>query len=195
MKIKRKIVYITPKLLGAVITLLVLVSCYKLEDLTPNFEDASSTVVYDLPGDTLATDGWEERFETGDLYLRQRYYNARWTDSIRFVSQTNEVINAAEGADVNPVGKTPDEWKAEVLVRERAIRWLKEAISHPATVSDNEAYLNTSNKRRYIRRSNSWYQMDIIPKSSADNAENITINWRGFLSTPPQQPKQRVGLS
>lgn len=64
------------------ILLLLLSSCYKLEDLTPDYEDGRSTVVYDLPGDTLATDGWDDNYEDADLYLRQRYYNSRWTDTI-----------------------------------------------------------------------------------------------------------------
>lgn len=176
------------KVFGMCLVLMLASACYKLEDLTPNFEDANSTVVYDLPGDTLATDGWEERLETGDLYLRQRYYTSSWTDSIRFVGRGNEVINAAEGSDVDPEGKLAETWKAEVRAREKAIKWLPNATAHPATAANNEAYLNTSDNLHYIRRSNNWYQMEIKVAPQAAQKENIKVNWRGFLSTPPVGP-------
>lgn len=170
------------------VLLLLLSSCYKLEDLTPNFEDAHSTVVYDLPGDTLATDGWEQKLESGDIYLRQRYYTSRWTDSIRFVPIKNEIINAAEGIEIAQVDMSAQEWKDAVLAREAQIKWLPNATVHPANAVNNNAYLNTQTNLHYIRRSNHWYQMEIKVNFKEEDRKNITINWRGFSSIPPAAP-------
>lgn len=175
------------QLFGIFVILILASSCYKLDDLSPNFEDAHSTVVYDLPGDTLATDGWEELLENGDLYLRQRYYNASWTDSIRFVAKGNEIINAAEGSDIDPEGKSAEEWKTAVRAREKAIKWLTNASAHPNNANNNEAYYNTTDNLHYIRRNNNWYQMEIKVEQQ-QGQENIKVNWRGFLSIPPSSP-------
>ncbi|WP_437921295.1 hypothetical protein [Sphingobacterium sp. LRF_L2] len=160
-------------------------SCYKLEDLSLNYEDGVSTVVYDLPGDTLATDGWGDNYEENDTYLRQRYYNSRWTDSIRFVPYGDEIINSAEGVDLTQTGKTADEWKAEVKAREAAINWLSNASIHPSNAANNDAYFNTETQYHYIRRSNNWYQMEILGTRGVAENDSIYVNWRGFLSSPP----------
>lgn len=178
--------------LGKLATIVMMVasvtSCYKLEDLSPHYEDAWSTVVYDLPGDTLATDGWDDNYEEKDVYLRQRYYNSRWTDSIRFVPFGNEIINAAAGVEIDQNGKSADEWKSQSNARDRAIRWLPDATSHPSTALNNDAYRNSSTGFHYIRRSNNWYQMEIMGEKGIAQNDNIAINWRGFLSTPPSNP-------
>jgi hypothetical protein len=150
------------------------VSCYKLKDQAPHYEDARSTVVHDLPGDTLATDGWDDNYEEADLYLRQRYYNSRWTDSIRFVPYGNEVINAAAGVN----GST-----------EAGIRWLANAATHPVAVAENDAYHNTADGYNYIFRSNVWYQMGIDgPRGTAKN-DSIAVNWRGYTLAAPLNPQ------
>ncbi|GAA4322863.1 hypothetical protein GCM10023149_23450 [Mucilaginibacter gynuensis] len=150
-------------------------SCYKLEDPRPSYDDGHSTVVHDLPGDTLATDGWDDNYATGDLYLRQRYYTASWTDSIRFVPRGNEIINAAVGVDGNS---------------EANIKWLANAASHPVTVTNNDAYLNTADGYRYIYRSNAWYQMGIDGNRGIAANDSIFVNWRGYITTPPVNPQQ-----
>jgi len=155
--------------------LLWLSSCYKLEDLTPNYEDARSTVVYDLPGDTLATDGWDDNFEEGDLYLRQRYYNSRWTDSIRFVPRAGEIINAAAGVDNNAEGD---------------LQWLSDAAKHPDFPRENDAYKNTADGYRYVFRSQTWYQMDIEGHKGVAENDSIFVNWRGFTPSPPPGPQK-----
>ncbi len=150
-------------------------SCYKLEDLTPNYEDGHSTIVYDLPGDTLATDGWEHQLENEDLFIRQRYYNSPWTDSIRFFPLDNELINGA--INVNSSS-------------ENDIRWLNPSSSHPVAVVENDAYLNTTDNFHYIRRSDSWYQME-INVDFADTLqvdEDYEVNWRGFMAQAPRNP-------
>lgn len=178
------------KLLFSFITISTLLSCYKLEDLSPNYEDAHSTVVHDLPGDTLATDGWDDNYEENDTYLRQRYYNSRWTDSIRFVPLNGEVINAAEGAEISQSGKTAEEWKAAVKDREAAINWLSDAAAHPSSASNNDAYFNSADKMHYIRRSNSWYQMEIFGERGIAANDSIYVNWRGFFTAPPASPSK-----
>ncbi len=160
-------------LFGAFVGLLV-VSCYKLEDVTPDFEDGRSTVVYDLPGDTLATDGWDDNYESGDLYLRQRYYNSRWTDSIRFVPYGNEVINSAVGVDANA---------------EESVVWLAAAGAHPIGAAENSAYRNTADGYHYIRRSNAWYQMEINGHLGTAANDSIFVNWRGYVKAPPINPQ------
>lgn len=155
--------------------LCMMVSCYKLEDMGPSYEDGRSTVVRDLPGDTLATDGWDDNYTAGDLYLRQRYYTASWTDSIRFVPHGNEIINAAAGVDDN--GETN-------------IRWLANGTVHPAPVAANDAYLNTTDGYRYIYRSNVWYQMGIDGHKGIAANDSIFVNWRGYIASPPVNPQQ-----
>lgn len=149
-------------------------SCYKLEDPTPNFEDGISTVVYDLPGDTLATDGWDDNYEDADLYLRQRYYTARWTDSIRFVPRNGEIINAAAGVNAS---------------KEAGIRWLSNASVHPTAVIENDAYHNTGDGYNYIFRSNTWYQMSIDGERGTAANDSIFINWRGYITAAPVNPQ------
>ena len=163
-------------------------SCYKLEDLTPDYEDGRSTVIYDLPGDTLATDGWDDNYEEGDVYLRQRYYNSRWTDSIRFVPVGGELINSAVGVDIVRDNKTGDAWHAEAAGRESAIRWLPEAAAHPAGAENNDAYRNTATGSHYIRRSNAWYRMEIDGRLGTAENDSIFVSWRGYVSNPPPNP-------
>lgn len=156
--------------------ILLFASCYKLEDTSPDYQDARSTVVYDLSGDTLATDGWDDNYEDGDIYLRQRYYNSRWTDSIRFVpNYPGEIINAAKGVD----GFTED-----------AIRWLADAPSHPGAPQLNDAYKNTADGFRYVYRSNVWYQMDIVGARGVAGNDSIFVNWRGYVQSPPPGPQK-----
>lgn len=145
-------------------------ACYKAEENLVNYEDQRSTVVYDLPGDTLASDGWEDLYETGDTYLRQRYFNSSWTDSIRIVPWSNEKINAAAGVDANS---------------EAGITWLASGASHPAGARENDAYLNSSDNKEYVFRSGAWYQMS-IDKFSADS---VSVNWRGSAKFPPLHPE------
>lgn len=167
-----------------------LASCYKLQDTTANYEDARSTVVYDLPGDTLATDGWDDNYEERDTYLRQRYYNSRWTDSIRFVpNYGGEIINAAMGVDVAQAGQSDSLWKVQINNREAAITWLGNAASHPAGVVNNSAYLNTSDNLRYIYRSGAWYQMEIFGEKGTAENDSIFVNWRGYVQSPPSNPQ------
>lgn len=163
-------------------------SCYKLEDTSPNYEDSRSTVVYDLPGDTLASDGWDDNYQPGDLYLRQRYYDSRWTDSIRFVAQPGEIINAAFGADILRGRKSGGDWLAEAAARDKEIRWLPEAATHPNRAANNEAYLNTADKLHYLRRSDNWYQMEIFGEQGTKENDSITVNWRGYVQHPPPNP-------
>lgn len=145
-------------------------SCYKLDDATPNFDDGVSKVVYDLPGDTLATDGWDDNYESGDLYLRQRYYNSRWTDSIRFRSSTGELINAATGVNNS---------------LDQDIRWLNTAGSHPVSVVENDAYKNSADGHSYLYRSATWYQMDIEGELGIAANDGKAINWQGFTDMAP----------
>lgn len=174
-------------LLGSL--LVCLQSCYKLEDLTPNYEDGVSTIIYDLPGDTLATDGWDTEFESGDLYIRQRFYNSPWTDSIRFVPFAGEQLNAARGVDIVRGSKTADEWFAEVMQSEKDIRWLNAAAQHPTDVQENDAYHNTADNYHYIRRNDSWYQMEVAVDSSGVAQEALTIDWRGYMQQAPPNPQ------
>lgn len=162
------------KLLFAFALMISCSSCYKLKDITPNFEDGRSTVVYDLPGDTLATDGWDDNYEEGDLYLRQRYYNSRWTDSIRFVPVGNEIINAAAGVNSST---------------EAGIRWLADAAIHPISQVENDAYRNTADGYRYIFRSGSWYQMGIGGHTGTAKNDSIFVNWRGYIASAPANPQ------
>lgn len=178
------------KFLLSGIIVLGLSSCYKLEDLTPNYEDARSTVVYDLPGDTLATDGWDDNYEDRDLYLRQRYYNSRWTDSIRFVPYGNEVINAGMGVDVPQGTNSNDVWKLAINQREATITWLANATTHPGGAANNSAYLNTTTGFHYIRRSNVWYQMEILGKQGIAENDGIAVNWRGYIANAPLNPEK-----
>ena len=149
-------------------------SCYHLEDTTPNFEDGTSTVVYDLPGDTLATDGWDDNYEERDLYLRQRYYNASWTDSIRFVPNEGEIINSSFGINSSS---------------EKSIRWNSDAANHPTSPAENDAYRNTSDGFHYIFRSNAWFQMEINGKKGIAQNDSIFVNWRGFVTSAPPDPQ------
>ncbi|HRE51651.1 MAG TPA: HmuY family protein [Flavitalea sp.] len=177
-------------LMAISLLLISLVSCYKLEDLAPHFEDGRSVVVYDLPGDTLATDGWDDNYEEKDTYLRQRYYNSRWTDSIRFApNYPGEVINSAEGVDISQGSSAGDEWKAEIRAKESAINWLIDAASHPAPVADNDAYFNTASSFHYIYRSNNWYQMEILGERGTAENDSIFVNWRGYVQDPPPNPE------
>ncbi len=175
--------------LFAVLLLTLCASCYKLEDTSPNYEDGRSTIVYDLPGDTLATDGWDDNYEDGDSYLRQRYYDSRWTDSIRFVPNPGEIINSAFGADVPRGTLTGDMWHAEAVAREAGIRWLADASSHPTGAVNNDAYRNTTSSLHYIRRSGNWYQMEIFGEKGTAGNDNITVNWRGYVQNSPPNPE------
>ncbi|BAV07469.1 hypothetical protein SAMN05421788_109178 [Filimonas lacunae] len=148
-----------------------LTACYKQEDNSVNYEDQHSTVIYNLAGDTLASDGWENTYETGDTYIRQHYYNATWTDSIRITPWGNEKINAALHVDGNT---------------EAAITWLPAATTHPATPHENEAYSNTADNRDYIYRSGAWYQLSIEPYRKEN--DSLFINWVGYAKTPPASP-------
>lgn len=145
------------------------VSCYEIETETRVIEDGVSTVIYDLPGDTLASEGWADYYKTGDTYLRQKYYTNPWGDSIRFVPQGNEVINAALGVDSN---------------LEEDISWLPNANSHPSHPVENQAYHNTTDGKNYIFRSNSWYQMDINGEKGTAENDGIFINWRAKHKSP-----------
>ena len=177
------------KLIAITVGLLSLASCYKLEDRSPNYEDGRSVMVYDLPGDTLATDGWDDNYEDGDLYLRQRYYDSRWTDSIRFVPNSGEIINSAFGADVTRGTKTGDEWHADAVAREGEIHWLPDAGSHPSEAVNNDAYRNTATGFRYVRRSGAWYQMEIFGERGVSENDGNSVNWRGYISSPPPNPQ------
>jgi hypothetical protein len=161
-------------IIGFFILTFAVASCYKLEDLTPNYEDGRSVVIYDLPGDTLATDGWDDNYEEGDLYLRQRYYNSRWTDSIRFYSENGELINSATGVN----GST-----------DANIRWLSGAAAHPSNVMENDAYRNTADNFNYVYRSGSWYQMDIEGRKGVAQNDSIFVNWRGYIQAAPSNPQ------
>lgn len=162
------------KLFIGLLIMVTLSSCYKLEDNAPVYEDGHSTIVHDLPGDTLASDGWGDDYEEKDTYLRQRYYNSSWTDSIRIVPWGNELINAAKNVDGN---------------MEESIIWLSSATAHPARPKENDAYTNTSDGHQYIYRSGAWYQVDIdIKKITSDN-DGAAINWRGYVAAPPISPQ------
>jgi hypothetical protein len=165
-----KIIWLIP----AAVVCWTISGCYKLQDPTPNYDDGVSKVVYDLPGDTLATDGWDDNYEDMDLYLRQRYYNSSWTDSIRFMPYGNEIIDAAAGVNGSA---------------EETINWLPEAASHPAGVMENDAYKNTSDQYNYIYRSNAWYQMGIDGHRGIAKNDSIFINWRGYVGMPPANPQ------
>ncbi|SEK76628.1 HmuY family protein [Parapedobacter koreensis] len=169
--------------------LLSLTSCYKLENPLPNYEDGRSTTVYDLPGDTLATDGWDDNYEDGDLYLRQRYYDSRWTDSIRFVPYGGEVLNAAIGVDIVKGSRADSVWREEINAHEQAITWLSDASSHPVGTADNSAYRNTSDNLHYIYRSGVWYQMEIFGERGTAENDSIFVNWRGYVKDPPPNPE------
>ena len=149
-------------------------SCYKPEDLTPDYQDGSSTVVFDLPGDTLASDGWESSYEDGDVYLRQRYFTTKNTDSIRFVARSNEVINAATKINSSSEGD---------------IRWLAAGVNHPISAQENDAYKNTGDSKSYIFRSSQWYQMDIDGHLGVSENDGLSIDWRGALQTAPENPQ------
>ncbi|MDR2283318.1 MAG: hypothetical protein LBE37_08925 [Sphingobacterium sp.] len=110
-------------------------SCYKLTDVTPHYEDGYSQVIYDLAGDTLASDGWGEYYEKGDIYLRQRYFTSKHQDSIRFVPLGNELINAAKGVNTST---------------DNSINWLMEAREHPSSAKENDAYYNNNDNKRLI---------------------------------------------
>ena len=158
-----------------VLSVVLLPACYKLQDLTPDFSDGISKVVYDLPGDTLATDGWDDNYQERDIYLRQRYYNSRWTDSIRFVpNYPGEIINAAVGVNASP---------------EAGIRWLSTAAAHPANVVENDAYKNTADGNDYIYRNGTWYQMNIKGERGTAANDSIFVNWRGYVAAPPASPQ------
>lgn len=152
--------------------LLIFSSCYKPEENIVYYEDSRSKVVYDLPGDTLASDGWETSYEAGDTYLRQTFYNSSWSDSIRIVPWAGEKINAALGVDANA---------------EAAITWLSPAAAHPAAPKENNAYANTADGKEYIYRSGNWYQVTIDKYDAAK--DSLTINWRGALKVPPVNPE------
>lgn len=143
-------------------------ACYKPEDNTVNYEDQRSKVVYDLPGDTLASDGWEYAYAAGDTYLRQRFFNSSWTDSIRIQPWGNEKIDAAAGIDGN---------------KETYITWLPSGTKHPESVADNNAYTNTADGLDYIYRSGVWYQMTIDKYDAAK--DGMVLNWRGTAKQPP----------
>lgn len=157
-----------------ILALLTVSSCYKLEDASPVYQDGISTVVFDLPGDTLASDGWESGYQEGDVYLRQRYFTSKNTDSIRFVAHGSEVINAA--AKINNS-------------KEEDIIWLANSANHPSTVRENEAYKNTADGKSYVFRSNHWYQMGIDGHLGIEQNDGEAIDWRGALQTAPESPQ------
>lgn len=150
---------------------LVVSACYKQEESTVNYTDRHSTVIYNLPGDTLASDGWDTTYEKGDTYMRQHYYNASWTDSIRIVPWGKEKINAALRVDASS---------------EAAIVWLAPATSHPANTAANTAYTNTADGNDYIFRSGAWYQMNVEVYNPANDGK--AINWQGYAKQPPANP-------
>lgn len=153
--------------------LLLLAACYKQEENIVHYEDGISTVIYDLPGDTLASDGWESAYEPGDTYLRQHFFNASWTDSIRIVPWNNEKINAAQGIDANG---------------EASITWLSPQASHPSEINENTAYTNTQDGQDYIFRSGVWYQMSIPAYTAANDSQYV--NWLGSARMPPAKPEK-----
>ena len=161
------------KIFNIVTLVLIFSSCYKPEENIVNYEDSHSQVIYDLPGDTLASDGWESAYETGDTYLRQTFYNAAWSDSIRIVPWANEKINGAAGVDDN---------------KENTITWLSSAASHPAVPKENDAYANTTDGKEYVYRSGAWYQLTIDAYVPAK--DSITVNWRGAARLPPVNPEE-----
>lgn len=155
----------------AIAALVTLSACYKPEDNLVNYEDQHSKVVYDLAGDTLASDGWESDYQSGDTYMRQHYYNSSWTDSIRIIPWGNEKLNAAAKVDASD---------------EAGITWLPPATAHPAHVAENNAYSSTSDGKDYIYRSGAWYQMSI--DRYTPEKDGISINWRGYAQLPPANP-------
>lgn len=156
----------------AITTSLAISACYKPEDNTVNYEDHHSTVVYDLPGDTLASDGWEPAYASGDIYMRQRFFNSFWTDSIRILPRANEKLNAAAGVDANT---------------DAGIRWLSPGTKHPESVTENSAYTNTADNKDYIYRSGVWYQMSIDHYVAANDGKSL--NWRGTSRQAPVNPE------
>ncbi|GGH83475.1 hypothetical protein HNQ91_006068 [Filimonas zeae] len=146
-------------------------ACYKREESVVSYTDGHSTVIYNLPGDTLASDGWDSTYEKGDTYMRQHYYNASWTDSIRILPWGNEKINAAARVDASS---------------EDAIVWLAPAAAHPAGVANNSAYTNTADGNNYIFRSGVWYQMNASVYNPANDGK--FINWQGYAKLPPASP-------
>lgn len=154
--------------------MLALSACYKLRDNTINYEDGHSTVIHDLPGDTLASDGWGEDYAAGDTYLRQMYFSTTWTDSIHIVPWGNEKIDVALGVDANAEDK---------------ISWKSSSASHPANPLENDAYTNSADGNDYIYRSGTWYQMNINVSEAAPENDSIFINWRGAVTTPPLNPE------
>ncbi|MFD2556495.1 HmuY family protein [Sphingobacterium tabacisoli] len=166
--------YKTIPISAILLAFVTLSSCYKLQDLTPDYQDGYSTVIFDLPGDTLASDGWEQNYEAGDVYLRQRYFTTKNTDSIRFVSQNQEFINAA--AKIN--GSSDED-----------ITWLANMANHPTSAQENTAYKSTSDGKSYLFRSGQWYQMDIDGHLGIEQNDGIAIDWRGALQTAPANPQ------
>lgn len=160
------------KIYYSAIILLIFSSCYKPEENIVYYEDGNSKVIYDLPGDTLASDGWESAYETGDTYLRQTFYNTSWSDSIRIAPWAGEKINGAAGVDANT---------------ENAISWLPAATAHPAVPNENNAYTNTADGKEYVYRSGAWYQLTIDAYVAAK--DTISINWRGASKAPPLNPE------
>lgn len=146
-------------------------ACYKREDSAVVYTDGHSTVIYNLPGDTLASDGWDSAYEKGDTYMRQHYYNTSWTDSIRILPWGNEKVNAAARVDANT---------------EAAIVWLAPAAAHPASAAANSAYTNTADGNNYIFRSGAWYQMNVDVYNAANDGKSI--NWQGYAKQPPASP-------
>ena len=160
------------KIVNIVIILLIFSSCYKPGENIVNYEDGHSQVIYDLPGDTLASDGWESDYETGDTYLRQTFYNSAWSDSIRIVPWAGEKINGAAGVDDN---------------KESALNWLTAGSTHPTAVKENDAYANTADGKEYVYRSGAWYQISI--DAYLPEKDSLTVNWRGAAKLPPANPE------
>lgn len=158
----------------AIVLLFTLPACYKPEENIVNYEDRRSKVVYDLAGDTLASDGWEDNYEQGDTYLRQRFFNGAWSDSIRVTRWGSEVINGAAGVDENT---------------EAGIVWLTPGSVHPAHPAENNAYINQADANSYVYRSGAWYQMNIEAQKGIAANDSIAINWRGALPAPPLYPE------
>jgi len=152
---------------------LIFSSCYKPEENIVNYEDSHSKVIYDLPGDTLASDGWESSYEAGDTYMRQQFYNSSWSDSIRIVPWAGEKINAAAGVDDN---------------KEEGITWLPASAAHPVAPHENNAYTSSADGKDYIYRSGAWYQMSIDKYVPAN--DSISVNWRGSATVPPVNAEQ-----
>lgn len=152
----------------------VLVSCYKLENTSIDYNDNQSILIKDMPGDTLASDGWGESYDKGDTYIRMRSYTSIWSDSIRFIPYGTELINSAKN-----VGEQS----------EKTIIWLSDQRVHPTKPEDNNAYKNSDDGLNYIFRDGAWYRMNITGFEESNNQSDVNIDWRGYLKVAPINAK------